>query len=180
MISTPALCALEPTGSSFDCQVRCISDIEEKKPKEKSKCDCGHSLSLERIVNGEAVINPGTYPWQVILIVNGRFTCGGSLISPDFVLTAAHCVYKYDSENVIAILGRHNYSQFYNEPNEQKRSVSKIHIHPDFNVSMLNNDVALLQLEAEVELTDFVSSVCLPNSEEEDFAHVWAIASGWG
>ena len=38
------------------------------------QCQCGRSLVLERIINGQSVMNPGTYPWQALLIVNGRFT----------------------------------------------------------------------------------------------------------
>ena len=33
----------------------------------------------------------GKFPWQVDLIINGRSFCGGSLISDQWVLTAAHC-----------------------------------------------------------------------------------------
>jgi V8-like Glu-specific endopeptidase len=49
-----------------------------------------------RIVNGEDVVDPTRYPWFVQLRTapdaNGvQRACGGSLIAPDIVLTAAHC-----------------------------------------------------------------------------------------
>lgn len=44
-----------------------------------------------RIINGEEA-TPGEFPHQVTLLRNGYHTCGGSVISTGWVLTAAHCV----------------------------------------------------------------------------------------
>jgi secreted trypsin-like serine protease len=43
-----------------------------------------------RITNGYAA-ERGQFPWQVGLVINSRSFCGGSLISNQWVLTAAHC-----------------------------------------------------------------------------------------
>ena len=43
-----------------------------------------------KIVNGQNAVS-GSWPWQVSLHFGGKHTCGGVLIAPDFVLTAAHC-----------------------------------------------------------------------------------------
>ena len=67
------------------------------------------------------------------------------------------------------------------EPNEQRRKVSQVHIHPQFNPSMLDNDFSLLELESEIEVTDYVGSVCLPEDADEEFgAGTLAVATGWG
>lgn len=147
----------------------------------RDKCSCGHSLALERIVNGKDVLNPGTYPWQVILIVNGRFTCGGSLISPEFILTAGHCTHNAMAGNFEVVLGRHNFTQDYTEPHEQRRYVKRIIPHPNFDISILNYDIALLHLDRPVEITEYVSTVCLPDDPLEDYGEgTTAIATGWG
>ena len=52
---------------------------------------CGNRPFQARVVNGENA-SPHSWPWQISLRVNGRHICGGSLIKPDWVVTAAHCV----------------------------------------------------------------------------------------
>ena len=47
---------------------------------------------LFKIIGGEQV-PPGGAPYQVALLRSGVFHCGGALIAPKRVLTAAHCVY---------------------------------------------------------------------------------------
>ena len=47
--------------------------------------------AFSRVVNGQDA-NPHSWPWQISLRVRGRHICGGSLIRPDWIVTAAHCV----------------------------------------------------------------------------------------
>ena len=70
--------------------------------------DCGHrplyssnqvlADPLGRVVGGNAT-KQGDHPWQIALLRNGAFICGGSLIDDYTVLCAAHCTTqtKYDS-----------------------------------------------------------------------------------
>lgn len=47
-----------------------------------------------KIVGGTAA-NAGDAPWQIALLRSGSFTCGGSIINANTVVTAAHCVSGY-------------------------------------------------------------------------------------
>lgn len=54
---------------------------------------CGRRPAVSRVVNGEDAV-PHSWPWQVSLRKNGYHICGGSLIRPNWIVTAAHCVHK--------------------------------------------------------------------------------------
>ena len=77
-------------------------------------CGCGGPYSVQfpysRIINGFEV-TPYSRPFQVRLSIQrtaGFYICGGSLISLNYVLTAAHCVTDVVSVNVI--VGDHDLS----------------------------------------------------------------------
>jgi len=51
------------------------------------------ALIPNRIIGGN-VASEGQLPYQAGLIIDETKFCGGALISKEFVLTAAHCIYK--------------------------------------------------------------------------------------
>jgi len=54
---------------------------------------CGRrQVPTSRVIGGVDA-TPGYWPWQVGLYFSGQFFCGGSLISPEWVVTAAHCIF---------------------------------------------------------------------------------------
>ena len=55
--------------------------------------------SLLRIVGGRDVPH-GKQPWQVSFQDGREHFCGGSLIAPQWILTAAHCLDNYHQETL--------------------------------------------------------------------------------
>ena len=64
-----------------------------------------YSLHAQLRITGGTPINITEAPWQVLLQINGNYSCGGSIIAPNFILTAKHCVIGISANNVKVIAG---------------------------------------------------------------------------
>jgi len=124
------------------------------------------------IVGGEKA-DPGEYPWQVALMEYGEQYCGGTLIAPDWVLTAAHCV-EYGADQVM--LGAHQLDK--EESTHQIIDVSQIVVHPDYDTYTIDSDIALLKLAQPATLNDRVQTIDLLQNQAE--AGTLSTIIGWG
>ncbi|MBZ3870053.1 Chymotrypsinogen B2, partial [Sciurus carolinensis] len=117
---------------------------------------------LSRSVNEEDAV-PGSWPWQVSLQdKTGFHFCGGSLISEDWVVTAAHCGVK-TSDLVVA----GEFDQGSDEENIQVLKIAKVFRNPKFSLLTVRNDITLLKLATPARFSRTVSAVCLPNADDD-------------
>uniref|UniRef100_A0A3P8S820 Zgc:100868 n=1 Tax=Amphiprion percula TaxID=161767 RepID=A0A3P8S820_AMPPE len=80
--------------------------------------------------------------------------------------------------SAIVYVGRQ--SQQGSNPNEVSRTVSQIIIHPNYDSSTLNNDIALLRLSSSVTFSTYIAPVCLAASDSTFHAGVNTWVTGWG
>ena len=144
-------------------------------------CTCGvANVPNNRIVGGSEA-GQHQYPWMIRLVAGGY--CGGTLISKQHVLTAAHCVFSGGKIRPLSIfsvdLGEHDYSN----TSATRVSISEIIPYPKYmneDDGVSYYDIAVLKLSSPVTFSRNIAPVCLPAHTMGNHAGKDAVVTGWG
>ncbi|KAL7867201.1 hypothetical protein AOLI_G00150150 [Acnodon oligacanthus] len=134
-----------------------------------------HSASVNvAIINGTEV-KPHSRPYMVSIQKYGSHTCGGFLVSTQFVMTAAHCWNR--REKLTAVLSAHDLS---NKAGAVQMEVASYHPHPLYSSVTMDYDILLLKLREAVTVGQTISPISIPQSNQDVPANTICIAVGWG
>jgi len=139
---------------------------------------CMSAVGVNRIVGGEEFDQARQYPWLVVLQDSGGGNfCGGTLIAPQWVLTAAHCTFNGVAKVVVGMHDKTDNSASFEEPH----IVDTITDHPSFNSTNFENDMSLLFLESPVANYDPINQLAGFDGDPlfEDAGELLTVA-GWG
>jgi hypothetical protein len=143
----------------------------------------GTRIEANKIVGGtNALISD--FPWQIYYI-SGNYRCGGSIISDQWIVTAAHCT-KNDFGTAIPVstmfvkAGANNPA---NAAEGQIYSVSEVIVHEGYDSQTLENDIALLKLQTPINTANakpikLISSEDVAYGAQDPGVMTWV--TGWG
>lgn len=130
-------------------------------------------------MNGYVAVD-GQFPYQVSIIApegDGRFYVhGGSIISPNFVLTVAHAVYPHREVTL-----RFGSNDLWNGGDVQRSS--EFIVHPEYDQNTLHNNIALVKLPQQLDLVNGrLRSVALPSGPllQDRLVGNRTRVAGWG
>ncbi|XP_065338973.1 trypsin-1-like isoform X1 [Cloeon dipterum] len=127
-----------------------------------------------RIVNGTNAPE-GKYPFQVSVQYYGSHTCAGTILTAEYVLTAAHCVIWDPAPEVFNVSAGSNYLQ------GTIHQVTEIMFHEAFNFPYALNDIAVLRVSPAFDFNnELLGPVALPEQYQQTFAETEATVIGWG
>lgn len=139
------------------------------------------SARTPRIVGGTPA-QDGAWPWQIALFEEGFFSCGGSLLSPEWVVTAAHCVVSDNGAVVSPSLLRIRAGSLSNNVGGETRTITQVIAHPSYDPNTTDNDIALLRLSSPVSGQSIGAVAPLLPDQESALAPNGgdSIVTGWG
>ncbi|XP_071814562.1 uncharacterized protein [Apostichopus japonicus] len=150
--------------------------------------ECGRQrddLDPEIKIVGGKPAQDGAWPWQAALYQYGRRICGATVVHPEWIVTAAHCVDVINDPPIFEYLVGSNTILNYNQSEYyQFRQTTAVYVHPNYRLESSDYDIALMRMSEPFEWDDagYVYPACVPSGDMvDDFppGHP-SVITGWG
>ncbi|ETN66679.1 transmembrane protease [Anopheles darlingi] len=108
----------------------------------------------------------GEHPWHVAIYVEDQYQCGGSIVGKRWILSAAHCLTRQNTNQTLDVEQFRVYTGIIDISQIEDhfyRSVESVIIHREFNPAMFTTDIGLLRLTRDIVYNSFIKPVCLYN-----------------
>ncbi|XP_046662638.1 limulus clotting factor C-like [Homalodisca vitripennis] len=173
-VSKLALCSKSGKWSE---SISCIPDCGKTHPVE----------TLPLILHGSQV-EAGQWPWAAALFHHEpdntwKLICGGTLISTNAVITAAHCIWKKPPKDLFVMLGHLSRKLPTTNRKDVIFQVKRFYLLPVYRdrINGWSSDIAILVLKTPAKLSRTILPACLPDKDNITISpYTMAIVSGWG
>jgi len=174
-----------------DVTCQCGKIIQDTNNRAQNQAKAGgkkisqgpNTSPIEHRIFGGTVAQVNSIPWQVGIKVFNTFPfCGGTIIGPTTILTAAHCVEAsgLKPKDVKILVSEHDVRTD-QETFSYEMSVRKIIMHPQYSSTKLVNDFAILRTRDVIPFTKSANAACLPEFTAMTVTdNKNMMVSGWG
>jgi len=138
---------------------------------------CGLAAASDDKIVGGSIAAPHAAPFIANIRRSGSLMCGGSLVAPGYVISAAHCEYSMVNRLTVTV-GDITLSQA--ESSEQVFSVVAQTPHEDYDPSIYLNDIMILTLQGNAQVNSYVQLVTLPTAGVDVAVGTMCTVYGWG
>ncbi|XP_023310072.1 venom protease-like [Anoplophora glabripennis] len=184
----PKICGFEGKSPVVCCQEEKRQQIY-MKPGQLSSEKCNEyypkpdEQDVEVLVPGGKPSAVREFPHMAVIGFgdkdNIQWQCGGSLISRNFVLTAAHCLFSRELGPAKFVrLGDLDITTDADQTEPQNFTIKRRIPHPEYKNPSRYNDIGLVELDKQITRTGYVNMACLDTTRHHDEKSMTAI--GWG